>query len=122
MNHVKVHQIFNILKEDFRDEETIGVDRDPVLGTNLHTLCDLHLVLGNLHILCDLHPVLGYAHRVLGNLHPVLGDLHPISVADPDPGSGAFLTPGSGIRNFSGFRIPDLRSRIPDPKPIFLIA
>ncbi len=22
-----------------------------------------------------------------------------ISVADPDPGSGAFLTPGSGIRN-----------------------
>ncbi len=29
----------------------------------------------------------------------------PCSVADPDPGSGAFLTPGSGI---------------PDPKPIFL--
>jgi hypothetical protein len=30
------------------------------------------------------------------------------SVADPDPGSGAFLTPRSGIRNrfFSGFRIP----------------
>jgi hypothetical protein len=22
-----------------------------------------------------------------------------LSVADPDPGSGAFLTPGSGIRN-----------------------
>ncbi len=36
------------------------------------------------------------------------------SVADPDPGSGAFLTPGSGI--------PDLGSRIPDPKPIFLRA
>ncbi len=35
-----------------------------------------------------------------------------ISVADPDPGSGAFLTPGSGIRN----RIfPDLGSRIPNP-------
>jgi hypothetical protein len=26
----------------------------------------------------------------------------PISVADPDPGSGAFLTPGSGIRD--GFK------------------
>jgi hypothetical protein len=41
------------------------------------------------------------------------------SVADPDPGSGAFLTPGSGIQDpeyvFSG-------SRIPDPKPIFLRA
>jgi hypothetical protein len=24
---------------------------------------------------------------------------HKISVADPDPGSGAFLTPGSGIRD-----------------------
>ncbi len=35
-----------------------------------------------------------------------------ISVADP--GSGAFLTPGSGIRN-SFFRIPD-------PKPIYLRA
>jgi hypothetical protein len=34
-----------------------------------------------------------------------------------DPGSGAFLTPGSGIRNrfFS-----DPGSRIPDPKPILL--
>jgi hypothetical protein len=48
VNHVKVHQIFNILKEDFRDEETIGVDRDPVLG-NLHTLCHLHPFLVNLH-------------------------------------------------------------------------
>ncbi len=30
------------------------------------------------------------------------------SVADPDPGSGAFLTPRSGIRDgfFSGSRIP----------------
>jgi hypothetical protein len=34
------------------------------------------------------------------------------SVADPDPGSGAFLTPGSGIRN--GF-FPDPGSRIPRP-------
>ncbi len=33
------------------------------------------------------------------------------SVVDPDPGSGAFLTPGSGTRNrFS----PDLGSRIPN--------
>ncbi len=36
------------------------------------------------------------------------------SLSVPDPGSGAFLTPGSGIRN--GF------FRIPDPKPIFLRA
>jgi hypothetical protein len=34
------------------------------------------------------------------------------SVADPDPGSGAFLTPGFGIRNRF--------FRIPDPKPILL--
>ncbi len=36
------------------------------------------------------------------------------SVADPDPGSGigAFLTPGSGIRNRF---IPDPGSRISDP-------
>jgi hypothetical protein len=34
------------------------------------------------------------------------------SVADPDPGSGAFLTPGSGIRNRF---FPDLGSRISDP-------
>jgi hypothetical protein len=42
------------------------------------------------------------------------------SVADPDPGYGVFLTPdlGSGI----GFRIPDLGSRNPDTKPIFLRA
>jgi hypothetical protein len=41
------------------------------------------------------------------------------SVADPDPGSGAFLTPGSGIRNRI-FPVPG--SRIPDPKPIYLRA
>ncbi len=34
------------------------------------------------------------------------------SVADPDPGSGAFLTPGSGIRNRF---FPDPGSRISDP-------
>jgi hypothetical protein len=36
-----------------------------------------------------------------------------------DLGSGAFLTPGSGIRN-KFFQDPG--SRIPDPKPIFLRA
>ncbi len=41
------------------------------------------------------------------------------SVADPDPESGAFLTPGSGIRNRF---FPDPGSRIPDPKTIFLRA
>jgi hypothetical protein len=39
------------------------------------------------------------------------------SAADPNPGSGAFLTPGSGIRN--GF-FPDPGSRIPGPKATFL--
>jgi hypothetical protein len=43
-------------------------------------------------------------------------ELKPVitSVADPDPGSGAFLPldPGSGMGFF----------RIPDPKPIFLRA
>jgi hypothetical protein len=39
------------------------------------------------------------------------------SVADPDPGSVAFLTPRSGIRNRF---FPDPGSRIPDPKPILL--
>jgi hypothetical protein len=42
----------------------------------------------------------------------VLGNQLSNSVADPDPGSGAFLTPGSGIR--SGF-FPDPGSWIPDP-------
>jgi hypothetical protein len=41
------------------------------------------------------------------------------SVADPDPGSGAFLTPGSRIQNRffpdPGSQIPDLGSRIPRP-------
>ncbi len=38
------------------------------------------------------------------------------SVADPEPGSGAFLTRGSGIRNrfFSGSQISDHGSRIPN--------
>jgi hypothetical protein len=38
-------------------------------------------------------------------------DLH-CSVADPDPGFGAFLTPGSGIRNRF---FPDPGPRISDP-------
>ncbi len=45
--------------------------------------------------------------------------LEPYSVADPDPGSGAFLTPGSSI-HYRFF--PDPGSRIPDPKPTFLRA
>jgi hypothetical protein len=36
-----------------------------------------------------------------------------------DPGSGAFLTPGAGIRNRF---FPDPGSSIPYPKPTFLIA
>jgi hypothetical protein len=40
---------------------------------------------------------------------------HFFSVADPDLGSGAFLTPGSGIRNRF---FPDPVYRIPDPKTI----
>jgi hypothetical protein len=42
-----------------------------------------------------------------------------ISVAVRDPGSVAFLTPGSGIRNRF---FPDPGSLIPDPNPIFLTA
>jgi hypothetical protein len=42
--------------------------------------------------------------RFLQTLHILFS--HPFSVVDPDQGSGAFLTLGSGIRN-SFFRIPD---------------
>jgi hypothetical protein len=51
------------------------------------------------------------------NIHQIVSETYqcmvPVvcSVADPDPGSGAFLTPGSGI-GFSG-------SWIPDPNPYF---
>ncbi len=46
--------------------------------------------------------------------HRYVPDIHTLynlkfSVADPDPGSGTFLTPGPG-------------SGIPDPKPIFFRA
>jgi hypothetical protein len=41
------------------------------------------------------------------------------SVADPDPGSGAFLPPGSGIRIRDEF-FPDPGSRIPDPAPFLM--
>jgi hypothetical protein len=44
---------------------------------------------------------------------------HFSSVVDLDPGSGAFLTPGSGIRNRF---FPDPGSQIPDPELIFLRA
>ncbi len=48
-----------------------------------------------------------------GNRHPVVFTILVHSVADPDPGSGigAFLTPGSGIRNRF---IPDPGSRFPN--------
>jgi hypothetical protein len=51
----------------------------------------------------------------------LIQQLFPVgNVADPDPGSGAFFTPGSGI---GFFRILDPGSRIPDPKPmVFLRA
>jgi len=33
VNHVKVHQIFNILKEDFKEEESSSpLERDPIIG------------------------------------------------------------------------------------------
>jgi hypothetical protein len=47
----------------------------------------------------------GVAEKIFSGPPPV--SITP-SVADPDPGSGAFLTPGSGIGFF----------QIPDPKPI----
>jgi hypothetical protein len=54
-------------------------------------------------------PQLGYKPNTI----VALQDAEPINiVADPDPGSGAFLTPGSGIRNRF---FPDPGSRIPDP-------
>ncbi len=43
------------------------------------------------------------------------------NVADPDPGSDAFLTPGPGS-GIGFFWIPDFGSRIPDPKHKFLRA
>ncbi len=52
--------------------------------------------------------------RIHGIFVWICGSMLLISVADPDPGSGAFLTPGSGIRNRF--------FRIPDPKSIFLRA
>jgi hypothetical protein len=54
-------------------------------------------------------------HAVWLNFHLVL------RIWIRDPGSGAFLTPGSRVRNcfFSGSRIPNPWSRIPDPNPHF---
>jgi hypothetical protein len=44
-----------------------------------------------------------------------------ISVADPGSGTRCLFDPWTRIRDpeYVFFRIPDLRSRIPDPKPIF---
>jgi hypothetical protein len=43
----------------------------------------------------------GWKKMKIRDKHPGSATLHigTGSVADPDPGSGAFLTPGSGIRN-----------------------
>jgi len=43
----------------------------------------------------------GWEKMKIRDKHPGSATLHigTGSVADPDPGSGAFLTPGSGIRN-----------------------
>ncbi len=49
----------------------------------------------------------------------ILHSFYESSAADPYPGSGAFLTPGSGIRNRF---FTDPGYRIPDPKAIFLRA
>jgi hypothetical protein len=57
-------------------------------------------------------------HNNLKRIYPPVKRQYLLSsVADPDPGSGAFLTPGSGIRNriFSYSRISDRGSRIPNP-------
>jgi hypothetical protein len=45
-------------------------------------------------------------------IHMIISIIVLLSVADPDPGSGAFLTPGSGIRDRF---FPDPGSRIPNP-------
>jgi hypothetical protein len=57
-------------------------------------------------------PYLIYLHLFYCTLHYLsLFGMVPVSVADPDPGSGAFLTLGSGIRDpekvLSGSRIPN---------------
>ncbi len=49
----------------------------------------------------------------------ILHSFYESSVTDPDLGSGAFLTPGSGIRNRF---FTDPGSQIPDSKAISLIA
>ncbi len=53
---------------------------------------------------------------------PTLADIFSASKVQgsaPNPGSGAFLAPGSGIwKRF----FPDPGSQIPDPNPIFLRA
>ncbi len=65
-----------------------------------------------------LTPIVANCFFFLGELSVDKG-FYNSSVAAPDPGSGAFLTPGSGIRNRF---FPDPGSRIPDPKPTCLRA
>jgi hypothetical protein len=69
----------------------------------------------------DIVYAVDYNHKKV----PICLRLHGCSISDPDPGSGAFLTPGSGFLpriSDPGPRISDLGSRIPDPKPIYLRA
>jgi hypothetical protein len=53
-----------------------------------------------------------FAPRVKTSVSRGKVTIHFDSVADPDPGSGAFLTPGSWIRNRF---FPDLGSQIRNP-------
>jgi len=60
----------------------------------------------------------GWEKMKIRDKHPGSATLHigTGSVADPDPGSGAFLTPGSGIRNrFFLLLFLDPGSEIRDP-------
>jgi hypothetical protein len=52
----------------------------------------------------DKHPGSATLIRIRRALCIPTAEIRVTSVADPDPGSGAFLTPGSGI---GFFRIPD---------------
>jgi hypothetical protein len=95
-----------MLTESSEDEMGVKVvDRDPSLGGLTHA----HKVL--LHLLLQLvRQGVGRltAHRQVttqpGFLYPINITKRGVGVADPDPRSGAFLTPGSGIRD----RIRDL--------------
>ncbi len=69
-----------------------------------------------LYLIYSRHHVLQIAHpksELYAGRYTKLKRTHrsPSSIADPDPGSGAFLTPGSGIRDGK-----KSRARIQDPE------